>query len=106
MSSLASVFNSSSTLLTMDLYQRLHPGATQGRLVLVGRLATVAVCVVSLAWLPLVGRGTQLFIYVQRVSNYLSPPITAIFLVSLWPAAAEPAVLAALLLGLLLGMGT
>eukprot|EP00048_Salpingoeca_helianthica_P003434 m.67271 g.67271 ORF g.67271 m.67271 type:complete len:668 (+) comp12700_c0_seq1:42-2045(+) len=104
MSSLASVFNSASTLLTMDVWQRFRPNTPPRTLVTVGRIATAIMCVLSLLWLPLVARGSSLlFIYVQRVSNYLSPPITTCFLLSLWPAAEEPSVFAALVVGLLFG---
>ena len=105
MSSLASVFNSSSTLLTMDIWLKIRPKSTGQQLVVIGRCATALMCVVSLLWLPLVGRGAQLFVYVQRVSTYLSPPITSIFLLSLWSETVEPAAAAGLFLGLFLGAG-
>jgi hypothetical protein len=106
MSSLASVFNSASTLLTMDVWLRLRPHTPPHTLVTIGRVATGVMCILSLLWLPLVARGSSLlFLYVQRVSNYLSPPITAVFLLSLWPAAEELPVFAALCCGLVLGFG-
>lgn len=37
MSSLTSVFNSSSTLFTLDLYQRVRPNAPEMELMIVGR---------------------------------------------------------------------
>ena len=37
MSSLASIFNSSSTLFTMDIWTRIRPQATERELIIVGR---------------------------------------------------------------------
>ena len=56
MSSLSSAFNSSSTLLTIDFYQKYKPKATQKDLVRFGRIATVVLVVVSLGWIPFMGR--------------------------------------------------
>ncbi|NP_001125293.1 sodium/glucose cotransporter 2 [Pongo abelii] len=71
MSSLASIFNSSSTLFTMDIYTRLRPRAGDRELLLVGRLWVVFIVVVSVAWLPVVqaAQGGQLFDYIQAVSS-------------------------------------
>ncbi|KAJ3056759.1 hypothetical protein HK102_011152, partial [Quaeritorhiza haematococci] len=52
MSSLAGVFNASSTLFTMDLYQKVRPRVTQAELVWVGRLATGGMVLIGLAWVP------------------------------------------------------
>ncbi|MDX1419958.1 MAG: sodium:solute symporter [Rubricoccaceae bacterium] len=107
MSSLSSVFNSCSTLITWDVYKKLHPDASERRLVWVGRLATGALVVLGLAWIPFVEAAEGgLYVYIQSVQAYISPPIAAVFLFGvLWPRANAAGALASLLTGLVLGLG-
>ncbi|MGB3543423.1 sodium:solute symporter, partial [Rubrivirga sp.] len=107
MSSLSSVFNSSSTLITWDVYKRLRPEASERQLVWVGRLSTVALTVLGLAWIPFVEAAEGgLYVYIQSVQAYISPPIAAVFLFGLlWPRANAQGALASLLVGLALGIG-
>jgi len=81
MSSLASTFNSSSTLITMDFYKQFHPDANGRELVLIGRLATTALVIFGILWVPLIRSiSSHLFIYLQSVQAYISPPIAAVFI--------------------------
>ena len=86
MSSLSSAFNSSSTLLTIDFYQKYRPNATQKDLVRFGQLATVVLVIVSLGWIPFMKSlmGGGIFHYLQSVQAYISPPIAAVFLFGLF----------------------
>ncbi|XP_041376601.1 sodium/glucose cotransporter 4-like isoform X2 [Gigantopelta aegis] len=87
MSSLTSIFNSASTLFTMDLWRRMRPRATQRELLIVGRAFILFMSAVSILWLPLVrsSQGGQLFNYIQAVQGYLGTPTTALFLFAiLW----------------------
>jgi SSS family solute:Na+ symporter len=86
MSSLSSLFNSTATLFTVDVYEKLVPGATEQQYVNVGRAATVVVVLLGLAWIPvmpLISEG-GLYQYLQNVQSYLAPPITAVFLLGLF----------------------
>lgn len=105
MSSLSSVFNSSSTLAVMDFYHHLRPQASQKELVRAGQLATVALVVVGVLWLPFIGRmSSQLYVYLQSVQAYISPPIAVVFLLGLlWRRMNGRGALAALLAGFALG---
>ena len=105
MSSLSSVFNSCATLVTMDVYKRLAPHHSERRLVLVGQGATVLMVLFGLAWIPLMDViSGQLYVYLQSVQAYISPPIAAVFLLGvLWPRANARGALAALFTGLVLG---
>ena len=107
MSSLSSVFNSSATLVTMDLYKRWRPRATERQLVFSGQAATVVLVVLGLAWIPFMKLiSDQLYTYLQSVQAYISPPIAAIFLVGLlWPRANAKGAIAALAAGFVLGFG-
>ncbi|AZQ59975.1 sodium transporter [Maribacter sp. MJ134] len=86
MSSLSSAFNSSSTLLTIDFYQKYRPSATQKDLVRFGRVATIVLVIVSLGWIPFMKAlmGGGIFHYLQSVQAYISPPIAAVFLFGLF----------------------
>lgn len=107
MSSLSSVFNSCSTLITLDVYRPLNPAATERRLVWVGRLSTVALTVLGLAWIPLVEQAEGgLYVYIQSVQAYISPPIAAVFLLGLvWSRLNAAGAMASLLSGFVLGIG-
>jgi len=86
MSSLSSLFNSTATLFTVDVYEKLRPQASQARIVTVGRLATLVVTVLGLLWIPVMPlvSGGGLYQYLQNVQSYLAPPITAVFLLGLF----------------------
>jgi len=85
MSSLASAFNSCSTLLTWDVYRKWRPQATEARLVAVGRVTAVILVVLGLLWIPFMKYvSSQLYIYLQSVQAYIAPPIAACFLLGLF----------------------
>ncbi|MCL2711410.1 MAG: hypothetical protein FWE95_11070, partial [Planctomycetaceae bacterium] len=80
MSSLASVFNASSALFTMDVYSKLVPHSSEAHLVWVGRIATGVMVVLGLAWIPVIGyMPYTLYGYLQSVQAYIAPPIAAVF---------------------------
>lgn len=85
MSSLSSAFNSSSTLLTIDFYQKFRPNASEKDLVRFGRLATIVLVIVSLGWIPFMNALMDggIFLYLQSIQAYISPPIAAVFLLGL-----------------------
>src|SRR5215470_8943532 len=105
MSSLASAFNSCSTLLTWDVYRKLRPDASEKRLVEVGRASTVVLVGLGLAWIPFMKYiSPQLFIYLQSVQAYIAPPIAACFLLGvIMPRLNGIGAMSALLVGFVLG---
>ncbi|XP_027945305.1 sodium/glucose cotransporter 5 isoform X4 [Eumetopias jubatus] len=106
MSSLTSIFNSSSTLFTMDIWRRLRPRAGERELLLVGRLVIVVLIGVSVAWIPVLqdSNSGQLFIYMQSVTSSLAPPVTAIFVLGIfWRRANEQGAFWGLMVGLAVG---
>ena len=85
MSSLASVFNSCSTLFTMDIYKVRNPEAPENQLVKVGRIATAIIVVLGFAWIPVMKNAPgTLYDYLQSVQSYIAPPITVIFLLGIF----------------------
>lgn len=103
MSSLASVFNSCSTIFTIDIYKKLKPQMSEKKLVNVGRFATIIVVVLGIIWIPImekIGGGT-LYRYLQSVQSYIAPPITAVFVLGiLWKRVNAKAAIVTLLSGL------
>jgi SSS family solute:Na+ symporter len=106
MSSLASLFNSSATLFTVDFYEKLRPQATEKELVKVGRIATVVVVVLGVLWIPVMkGLGKFLYAYLQDVQSMLAPGIAAVFLLGILSKKITPkAGFIGLLTGFVLGM--
>ncbi len=105
MSSLAGVFNASSTLFTMDFYSRLRPGASQQQLVWIGRIATAVMVLIGLAWIPVIQGGKGLYDYLQGVQAYLAPPIFVVFFLGVFSKRMNAkGCLAALVTGFALGI--
>lgn len=86
MSSLSSLFNSCASLFTVDVYEKIHPEASERTLVTVGRIATGVVVALGIVWIPVMPMISQggLYQYLQSVQGYLAPPITAVFLLGLF----------------------
>ena len=105
MSSLAATFNSASTLITFDVYKKLNPTASERRLVTVGRLFTVVMVALGILWVPFIRYlSSEVYIYLQSVQAYISPPIAAVFLFGVfWTRANRHGAIAALVAGGLLG---
>jgi len=105
MSSLSSVFNSCSTLVTMDVYKKMRPDATERRLVMVGRLTTAGIVMLSVMWIPFIRYlNNEVYQYLQSVQAMVGAPITAVFLTGiLWRGATERAAFTTLVFGGVVG---
>jgi solute:Na+ symporter, SSS family len=105
MSSLSSVFNSCSTLVTMDIYKKLRRDASEARLVLVGRATTAMIVGLSIAWIPFIRYlNNEIYQYLQSVQAYVGAPITATFLTGiLWRGATARAAFTTLVFGGIVG---
>jgi SSS family solute:Na+ symporter len=85
MSSLASVFNSCSTLFTVDIYKKLRPDAPEEKLVRTGQIATIITVICGILWIPVMsGISGVLYEYLQSVQSYIAPPIAAVFLLGIF----------------------
>uniref|UniRef100_A0A3B4AUN3 Sodium/mannose cotransporter SLC5A10 n=1 Tax=Periophthalmus magnuspinnatus TaxID=409849 RepID=A0A3B4AUN3_9GOBI len=107
MSSLTSIFNSSSTLFTMDIWKKHRPAASEKELLLVGRIVTVILVVVSVVWIPILqsANSGQLYVYIQSVTSYLAPPVTAVFTLAVfWKRTNEQGAFWGLMVGLVVGV--
>jgi len=106
MSSLASLFNSSSMLFTVDFYKKYRPQSSEKHLVFVGRIATAVIVILGIVWIPVMrGLGNVLYEYLQLVQSLLAPGIAAVFLLGVfWKRASAKSGLWGLITGFSLGM--
>lgn len=102
MSSLASVFNSCSTIFTMDIYKIIRPLKTEKQLLRVGKIATAIIVVMGIFWIPIMQKigGGVMYQYLQNVQSYISPPVVTVFLLGiLWKRVNAQAAITTLLAG-------
>jgi solute:Na+ symporter, SSS family len=106
MGAMSSVFNSASTLITLDFYKKYRPNASERNLVNFGRAATGVMVLLGLLWVPFIHLiSSQLYVYLQSVQAYISPPIAACFILGiLWPRLNGTGAISSLLTGF--GLGT
>jgi len=105
MSSLASVFNSASTLFTVDIFKKLNPTAPEKKLVRTGRIATGVIVILGMLWIPIMQEigGGVLYQYLQNIQAYIAPPITAVFVLGiLWKRINAAGAIATLFFGLIM----
>ena len=103
MSSLASVFNSCSTIFTIDIYKKLKPNASEKTLINTGKIATGFIVILGIIWIPIMEKigGGVMYQYLQNVQSYIAPPVTAVFLLGiLWKRVNSEAAITTLLAGL------
>ena len=106
MSDLTSIFNSASTMFTIDLWKRIRPKAKTRELLIIGKIFILILLCISVAWIPLIEmmQDGQLFLYIQKIGAYLAPPIACVYsLAILWPRMNEKGAFWALMSGLLVG---
>jgi SSS family solute:Na+ symporter len=106
MTSLAAHFNSSATLFTIDFYKLYRPNASEHRLVVIGRIATIVVVLLGLVWIPIMKNiGSVLYEYLQKVQSLIAPAIAAVFLMGVFNRKITPkAGQWGLIIGALLGL--
>lgn len=79
-STVDSILNSASTIVTMDFVKTLRPDTSQRALVFTGRVATVVALVVAIVWAPFIAQFDTLYNYLQSVLSFLVPPVVVVFL--------------------------
>ena len=106
MSSLASLFNSSAALFTIDFYQRFKPDTDPKKLVKIGQAATVVIVILGILWIPVMRSvGDVLYLYLQDVQSVLAPGIAAAFLLGVtWKKATAKGGMWGLIAGLAIGI--
>jgi len=105
MSSLSSVFNSCSTIFTIDIYKKLKPHKSETELLTIGKIATAFIVVLGIIWIPIMDRigGGVMYQYLQNVQSYIAPPVTAVFVLGiLWKRVNAQAAIVTLVTGLVM----
>lgn len=106
MSSLASLFNSSAMLFTIDFYKKFRPETPEKKLVRIGQMATIVIVILGILWIPVMKSiGDVLYKYLQEVQSVLAPGIAAAFLMGiLWKRASAQGGMWGLISGFVVGM--
>ncbi|MBE6287455.1 MAG: sodium/solute symporter [Mediterranea massiliensis] len=106
MSSLASLFNSSAMLFTIDFYKRFKPETPEKKLVVIGQIATVVIVILGILWIPIMRSvGDVLYNYLQDVQSVLAPGIAAAFLLGIcWKRTSAQGGMWGLISGMIIGL--
>ena len=106
MSSLASLFNSSAMLYTIDFHKRVFPHTSEKTLVVVGQIATVVIVILGILWIPVMRSvGDVLYNYLQDVQSVLAPGIASAFLLGIcWKRTSAQGGMWGLISGLAIGI--
>ncbi len=104
--SLAAFFNSCATLFTEDFYKPMKPGKSEAHYVLVGRIATVVVVLLGLAWMPIMMGMDTLYNYLQSIQSLLAPSMVAVFTLGIFskritPKAGEVGLIGGFIIGMI-----
>jgi len=104
-STVDSILNSASTLVTMDFVRPIFPRTSDRMLVFIGRVTTVIVTIIGILWAPQIINFPSLWNYFQSILAYATPAIVAIFFVGVfWRGATADAAFYTFLVGLTLGV--
>ncbi len=106
MSSLASLFNSSAALFTIDFYKRFRPNTSEKSLVRIGQMATIVIVILGILWIPIMRSiGDVLYTYLQDVQSVLAPGIAAAFLLGVcWKRTSAQGGMWGLIAGMVIGL--
>ena len=105
MSSIDSILNALSTVVTMDFVRPARPDLSQQTLMRVGQIVAAAILVFAVIWAPQIARFETLFQYIQSAVGYTTPPIAVAFLLGIfWRRATATAAFVTIVTGILLGV--
>lgn len=106
MSSLSSAFNSTSALITLDIYKPMRPEASENEIMLIAKLSTILIVFITIILAHLISfLDNGLYVNLQSFQAYFSPPIVASFLFGIfWKRTNSRVVLTTLLGGSLIGL--
>ncbi|XP_013388920.1 sodium/glucose cotransporter 4-like [Lingula anatina] len=104
---LTSIFNSASSIFTLDLWTKMRKQATETEKMIVGRIFILVLVVVSIAWIPILNavQGGQLWNYLQSIYAYIAPPWCMVYLLgAAWNRITEQGAFWGLLVGTAVGV--
>ena len=105
MSTIAAALNSVGTLMAVDIVKYYRPETTDRSQVLIGRITSVVVMLLAMAWSTQGGRFGSIFEAINKMpAQFLAPPICVVFAWGVfWPRGTKQAALTTLILGFLIG---
>jgi solute:Na+ symporter, SSS family len=104
MSTVSAALNSSGTLVAVDIVKRLRPQISDHSQVQIGRVSSIAVMILAMAWSTQGGRYSSIFEAINAIASDLAPPITTVFLFGVfWRRGTKEASLATLIFGFVVG---
>ena len=107
MQTCSAALNSTATLVAYDLFKRYRPELGDHQLVWIGKITTVAGMVLAIIASPLFGHYTTIFEGINKLISYVSPPVTAVFLLGIfWKRASGKSAFITLIVGVILGLIT
>jgi SSS family solute:Na+ symporter len=105
MSAVAAALNSTGTLVAVDIVKRLRPETSDRAQVTIGRISSVVVMILAMAWSTQGGRFSSIFEAINAIAADLAPSITVVFLWGvLWRRGTKEASLFTLIAGFILGV--
>jgi SSS family solute:Na+ symporter len=105
MSCMAAALNSCATLISIDVVKRLHPQATDARVVRVGRITTGVIMVLAMLWSTQGDQFGTIFEAVNKIPMTFAPAVTTVFVLGvLWKRGTKQAAMATLYFGSLIGV--
>jgi SSS family solute:Na+ symporter len=84
MQTCSAALNSTATLVAYDIVQRWRPRTSDHRLVIIGKVTTVVGTILAILWSPLLSHYTTIYDGLARLISYISPPITAVFVLGVF----------------------
>jgi solute:Na+ symporter, SSS family len=104
MQTCSAALNSSATLVAYDLFKRYRPGLGEHQLVNIGKITTVLGTILAIVTSPLFGHYTTIFEGINKLISYVSPPVTAVFLLGIfWKRASGKSAIITFISGIALG---
>jgi SSS family solute:Na+ symporter len=105
MQTCSAALNSTATLFSYDIVKRWRPETSDHRLVLVGKITTVAATVLAIVLSPVFGHYGTIIEGLNKLISYIAPPITAVFLFGVfWKRASGKAAYITLVSGAAAGL--
>jgi SSS family solute:Na+ symporter len=104
MSTIAAALNSTGTLVSIDILQRMRPDTPDRKLVQVGRITSVCVMIIAILWSPLIGKFGSIFEAIAIIMAMISPPVSTVFVLgALWKRGTSQASTVTMITGMILG---
>ena len=105
MSTIAAALNSAGTLVAIDIVGKFRPQTSDAARVRIGRISSVVVMLLAMAWSTQGGRFGTIFEVINKIpALFLAPPITTVFVWGVfWKRGTKQAATTTLILGLSAG---